>query len=175
MAASAPDAGASAARAEYRAAGHAPRLREQRRGESSRPRAAPRGASRPDRPPAPWGSFPLVEIVILVALVLLLVGFFMATTRGRDDPGRVSLVSLAAPRADAAGALRRATGSHSGGARGLLAVVVLGLGFVFAWPQLVQGGRRGWPPSRSASTSSGRRSSAAREDSASGEGATEAP
>ena len=29
-----------------------------------------------ERPPAPWGSFPLVEITVLVALVLLGVGFF---------------------------------------------------------------------------------------------------
>jgi hypothetical protein len=28
------------------------------------------------RPPAPWGSFPLVEIVVLVALVMLGIGFF---------------------------------------------------------------------------------------------------
>lgn len=49
------------------------------------PRPAPvepkRSASRarvgaPDeRPPAPWGSFPLVEVVVLVALVLLAAGF----------------------------------------------------------------------------------------------------
>ena len=29
-----------------------------------------------ERPPAPWGSFPLVELTVLVALVLLGVGFF---------------------------------------------------------------------------------------------------
>lgn len=28
-----------------------------------------------DRPPAPWGSFPLVEIAVLVGLVMLIIGF----------------------------------------------------------------------------------------------------
>jgi hypothetical protein len=42
-------------------------------------RAAARGraAAEDERPPAPWGSFPLVELVTLVALVLLVVGFFV--------------------------------------------------------------------------------------------------
>jgi hypothetical protein len=34
------------------------------------------------RPPAPWGSFPLVEIVVLLSLVLLITGFLMKGTRG---------------------------------------------------------------------------------------------
>jgi peptidoglycan/LPS O-acetylase OafA/YrhL len=34
-----------------------------------------------DRPPAPWGSFPLVEIVVLIALVLLVGSFFVGTDR----------------------------------------------------------------------------------------------
>jgi hypothetical protein len=33
-------------------------------------------------PPAPWGSFPLSELVVLVALVLLLAGFFVEPPRG---------------------------------------------------------------------------------------------
>jgi hypothetical protein len=40
----------------------APRARRSRRGG--------------ERPPAPWGAFPLVELVILLALVLLGLGFF---------------------------------------------------------------------------------------------------
>ena len=41
------------------------------------PRAARRRAQIADeRPPAPWGSFPLVELTVLVALVLLGIGFF---------------------------------------------------------------------------------------------------
>jgi hypothetical protein len=35
-----------------------------------------------DRPPAPWGSFPLVELVVLVALVMLVAGFVVQGTRG---------------------------------------------------------------------------------------------
>jgi hypothetical protein len=33
-------------------------------------------------PPAPWGSFPLSELVVLVALVFLIAGFFVAPPRG---------------------------------------------------------------------------------------------
>ena len=32
-------------------------------------------AAADERPPAPWGSFPLVEIAVLVGLVMLLIGF----------------------------------------------------------------------------------------------------
>jgi hypothetical protein len=37
-------------------------------------RQARRGADQP--PPAPWGSFPLVELATLIALVMLVAGFF---------------------------------------------------------------------------------------------------
>jgi hypothetical protein len=33
-------------------------------------------------PPAPWGSFPLSELVVLVALVILVAGFFVEPPRG---------------------------------------------------------------------------------------------
>ena len=33
-------------------------------------------------PPAPWGSFPLSELVVVVAIVLLVAGFFVAPPRG---------------------------------------------------------------------------------------------
>lgn len=47
-----------------------------RRGEG-RP-AGPRPSRRAprERPPAPWGRFPLVELVILLGLILLIIGFF---------------------------------------------------------------------------------------------------
>jgi hypothetical protein len=35
----------------------------------------PRADAPDERPPAPWGSFPLVEVMVLVALVLLVAGF----------------------------------------------------------------------------------------------------
>lgn len=45
-----------------------------------------RGSSRRSpgegRPPAPWGSFPLTEIVVFVGLVLLIAGFFVTPPRG---------------------------------------------------------------------------------------------
>lgn len=47
--------------------------------ERASPKAAPRRSRAPiddTRPPAPWGSFPLVELVVLVALVMLGIGFF---------------------------------------------------------------------------------------------------
>jgi len=49
-----------------------------RRGGESPP--ARRGAD--DRPSAPWGTFPLSEIVVLVGLVLLIAGFFVAPPQG---------------------------------------------------------------------------------------------
>jgi hypothetical protein len=39
-------------------------------------------ASRDERPPAPWGSFPLVELVVVVALVMLVGGFVLQGARG---------------------------------------------------------------------------------------------
>jgi hypothetical protein len=47
--------------------------------------AAPRRrrpAALDERPPAPWGSFPLVELVVLVAIVMLIGGFFVQGGRG---------------------------------------------------------------------------------------------
>jgi hypothetical protein len=41
-----------------------------------------RRRGRRDRPPAPWGGFPLVELVVLIAIVMVVVGFVMQGTRG---------------------------------------------------------------------------------------------
>ena len=46
------------------------------------PAAAPRKRSADDRPEAPWGSFPLTEIVIFIGVVLLAVGFFVPPPQG---------------------------------------------------------------------------------------------
>ena len=45
-----------------------------------------------ERPPAPWGSFPLVEIVVLVALVMLIGWLVVGGERGRrcSRPGSCS-------------------------------------------------------------------------------------
>lgn len=44
--------------------------------------APPARRAKRERPPAPWGRFPLVELIVLVSLALLLVGFFVGETRG---------------------------------------------------------------------------------------------
>jgi hypothetical protein len=46
---------------------------------SAAPRATTRRATR-ERPAAPWGSFPLTELVVLVALILGVVGFIRLST-----------------------------------------------------------------------------------------------
>jgi hypothetical protein len=49
-----------------------------------------------DRPPAPWGNFPLVEIVVLIALILLIGSFFVdSSRRGPMLLGGLALGSLA--------------------------------------------------------------------------------
>jgi hypothetical protein len=68
----------------------AARRRKRRRSGSSpappKPRAAvepaARRTARDERPQAPWGSFPLTELTILIGLVLLVAGFASGTRRG---------------------------------------------------------------------------------------------
>jgi hypothetical protein len=124
---------------QYRAPATRRETREARaRAGSPPPKETPRQRRHPDRPPAPWGSFPLVEIVILVSLVLLLTGFFIAGTRGTVMIlAGVSLASLAG--------LELVLREHFAGYRshtsvlaGSVAVVVLGVGFWFAWPPAIQ-------------------------------------
>jgi len=53
---------------------------------SGRPPAPVRRRGRPtidERPPAPWGKFPLVELVVLLALTLLPLSFVVGGSRGR--------------------------------------------------------------------------------------------
>jgi hypothetical protein len=93
----------------------------------------------PDRPAPPWGGFPLVELVILISLVLLIIGFFFAgETRGTIMiAAGLTLGSLAALeltlREHFAGYR-----SHSSVLAGFLTVIVLGLGFWLEWPQVVK-------------------------------------
>jgi hypothetical protein len=44
-------------------------------------RRRPAGA---DRPPAPWGSFPLSELVILLGIVVMVWGFLSGADRGEE-------------------------------------------------------------------------------------------
>jgi hypothetical protein len=61
---------------------------EQRRAAASGHRSAPRTRRRgrptiDERPPAPWGKFPLVELVVLLALILFPLSFVIGGARGK--------------------------------------------------------------------------------------------
>ena len=90
-----------------------------------------RRPSRDDRPPAPWGSFPLTEIVVFVGLVLLIAGFFVAPPRGPIMIGAGLVLSSLA-------GLELALREHLAGYRshtlilaGIGAVVTLAVGWTF--------------------------------------------
>jgi hypothetical protein len=101
-------------------------------------RTAPGG--KPERPPAPWGSFPLVELVVLFAIVILIAGFFVQGIRGATMIGAgLTLAALAA--------LELSIREHFAGYRshttvlaGSVAVGVLALCFFLlpsGWPRAV--------------------------------------
>jgi hypothetical protein len=52
------------------------------RDDAAHRRAAARRRGHDERPPAPWGSFPLVEICVLVGVVMLVLGFVVQGERG---------------------------------------------------------------------------------------------
>jgi hypothetical protein len=90
-----------------------------------------RAANLDERPPAPWGSVPLVEIVVLLGIVLLVAGFIVSGSQGTVMiAAGVVLCSLAG--------LELAIREHLGGYRshtfllsGAVAVAVLaGLAFL---------------------------------------------
>ena len=63
------------------AAGGAPPAQGTARSVATAPRRTRRPG--PDDPPrAPWGSFPLVELVVLVAILMLIGGFIVSGTQG---------------------------------------------------------------------------------------------
>ena len=55
---------------------------QESRERGARPSSRPGRTSIDDRPPAPWGSFPLVELVVLLALILIVAGFIVRGERG---------------------------------------------------------------------------------------------
>lgn len=68
----------------------------ERKADGARHRPRPGHTSIDDRPPAPWGSFPLVELVVLLALILLVAGFIVRGERGATMViGGLALGSLA--------------------------------------------------------------------------------
>src|SRR3954468_21088273 len=70
---------------------------EQRRADGAPVRKRrPGRTSFEDRPPAPWGSFPLVELCVLLGIVLLVAGFVVRGERGATMiVGGMALASLA--------------------------------------------------------------------------------
>jgi hypothetical protein len=52
------------------------------RDDAARRRSAARRRDQDEHPPAPWGSFPLVEICVLVGIVMLVLGFIVQGQRG---------------------------------------------------------------------------------------------
>ena len=71
--------GAGSTRAERDAA----RRRRAQAAASSSPAASRRSGRRGERPPAPWGSFPLTELVVLLGLVIGVGGIFVEGDRRR--------------------------------------------------------------------------------------------
>jgi len=120
--------------------------RRTRKREADRPRPAPRPRARArppasDRPPAPWGSFPLSELIILAGIVVLVWG--MVSGAGERIAGGLVLASLGGGEL----ALREHLGgfrSHSALLAGtatfaVVTVIVVALGPVKMWVALVAG------------------------------------
>src|SRR4051794_14702901 len=127
--------------------------RSRKRGESTRAErdaarreraaAPPARRATTDRPPAPWGSFPLSDLVILLGLVLILWGAARGSGGGEMLASGLVIASLGGGEL----ALREHLGgyrSHSSLLAGVAAfvavtVVALGLGPVKIWILVVLG------------------------------------
>jgi len=109
----------------------------------SKPAAAAQAAERKraaaddTRPPAPWGSFPLVELCVLTGIVLVVVGLIIGTDRGALAIGvGIGLAAL--------GGLELAIREHFAGFRshssllaGVPAIATLGILF-YAGPESLE-------------------------------------
>jgi len=91
-----------------------------------------RRTARDEAPPAPWGTFPLVELITLLALVTIVAGFFIGGERG------VAMIGVGLVAGSAAG-VELAFREHLAGYRshtlllsGLAAVLVMAILFVAA-------------------------------------------
>jgi hypothetical protein len=127
--------------------------RSRKRGETTRaerdaarrrPEVARRRPGTAARPPAPWGSFPLSELVILAGIVVIFWGLFSGGDQGNERVGAgLVLASLGGGEL----ALREHLGgyrSHSSLLAGVAAfvavtVVAIGLGPVTVWVLLIVG------------------------------------
>jgi hypothetical protein len=95
-------------------------------------RKSPTPRSGDDRPPAPWGSFPLNEVIIAIALVMLVAAFFV-------EGDRAGILFAVALGLGSLATLEFAVREHFAGYRshslllaGVPAVIVLGLLFYLA-------------------------------------------
>ncbi len=52
---------------------------------ASSAKTKPRRAPADDRPPAPWGSFPLVELIVFIGLVMIVIGFIVGFEEQRGQ------------------------------------------------------------------------------------------
>ena len=127
-----------------RAERDAARLERARREElGPRPRARPGRPSLHDRPSAPWGSFPLSELVIFLGIVLILVGAVQGSDGARFIAAGLVIAGLGggelALREHMAG--YRSHSSLLAGAAALVVVtaVALGLGPVKLWVLVLLG------------------------------------
>jgi hypothetical protein len=117
--------------------------RERAASPAPRPRPRPGRPSAGERPSAPWGSFPLSELVILLGIVLILWG----AVRGSDGEEMLAAGLVIASLGGGELALREHMAgyrSHSALLAGVAAfiavtVVALGLGPVKVWVLVVLG------------------------------------
>ncbi len=109
-------------------------------------RAARRGAVPPDSepPPPPWGSFPLVELCVLVGIVMMVLGFFFV------GGSRGPILIAAGLALGSIGGLELSIREHFAGYRshtavlaGVPALIVLGLLFYTAPASLPELARAG--------------------------------
>lgn len=98
---------------------------------------APRRTAADEPPPAPWGSFPLVELCVLAAIVMLILGFFVI------GGSRGAILIAAGLALGSIGGLELSIREHFAGYRshttllaGFVFVVVVGLLF-YAFEQVL--------------------------------------
>lgn len=77
------DAGPAAQTREERDAARRRRAQALAEGRTAPPRARDRRGGSAERPPPPWGDFPLTELVVLLALVLGIAGLIIWEERGQ--------------------------------------------------------------------------------------------
>jgi len=96
-----------------------------------------RAAAEDARPPAPWGSFPLVELCVLTGIVLVILGFIIGPDRGAlaigVGIGLAALGGLELTIREHFSGYR----SHSGILAGIPAIATLGLLF-YAGPESLE-------------------------------------